>query len=222
MAYQTRNYAEAQKVYEELASDGLRSPHLYFNLGNTYYQLGRRGMAAWMYEKALAVAPRNGDARRNLSLARPFRGKVSAGAGSFLFWPLAWISSRFTDNEWIVGLEAIYLFTALCAIFWILFRPSASRRWARLLTLVGTGAMLLVAAFAIPRVVDARMNHYGVVVQSGAVVRSAPGPSEPEYFEAREGEKFQVTDSEVQGWLRVKRPDDGRVGYLPEGLVRKI
>lgn len=221
-AYQARNYAKAQKLYEGLVNDGVRSADLYYNLGNAYYQLGQKGMAAWMYEKALAFTPRNSDARRNLSLARSFRDKSSGGGATFISWPFVWLGSRFTANEWVIALEAVYLLTSLFAVIWILSGGRAIRRQARLLTLICMGMMVIVSLFAIPRVADAQMNHYGVVVQKGAVVRSGPGSAEPEYFEAREGEKFEVAESEVRGWLRVKRPSDGRVGFLPEPAVRGI
>lgn len=220
-AYQARRYAEARDLYEQLAAQGMHSPDLYLNLGNAYYQLGQKGMAAWMYEKALSLAPRDPDARHNLQLSRPFRETPASGA-SFIFWPFAWLYSRFTANEWAIALEAAYLLSAILAFCWILAGAGAFRRWARLFTLLCVAALIIVAAFAVPRAVSAQTVQYGVVVQRGAVVRSAPGPSEPEYFESREGEKFEVSESEVRGWMRVKRPSDGRTGYLPETVMRKI
>jgi len=223
-AYQARQYDEAKRLYEELAEEGMNTPDLFFNLGNTYYQLGQKGMAAWMYEKALALRPRDGDARKNLRLAvGPQLDRSPQATGAFfLFRPVFRLYSSFTASEWMLVLDAAYFLAAFFAALWILSRPTALRRWTRRLAILGTAALVITAVFAIPRLIDAEWNRYGVVVQRGAIVRSAPGPNEPEYFEAREGERFLVTDADVLGWVRVMRPSDGRVGYLLEGAVRLI
>ena len=77
-------------------------------------------------------------------------------------------------------------------------------------------------AFLVPRYVDARWYRYAIALETGIVVRSAPGHDEPAYFEARQGDRFRVMDTDMSGWLRVKRPSDGRVGYCPEEVLGKI
>jgi hypothetical protein len=181
-------------------------------------------MAAWMYEKCLALAPRQGDARRNLVLARGYAQPAGPGqSGAFaLFLPLAWLYSRFTAHEWIAAFDVLYAASALFAVLWLLTRGAALRLWSRRLAAVGFVLAIATAAFALPRYVDTQWRRYGVVVEKGAVVRSGPGPSEPEYFQAREGERFRIEDAQSLGWVRVVRPFDGRVGYLPESVARAI
>ncbi len=81
------------------------------------------------------------------------------------------------------------------------------------------GAAFVALCFLAPKYLDLRLNTYGVVLAPGEIVRSAPGPEEPEYFEAVEGERLKVTETDTRGWYRVKRPADGLVGYLPEDII---
>ncbi|MBN1867520.1 hypothetical protein JW916_09535 [Candidatus Sumerlaeota bacterium] len=220
-AYQSKDFARAEQLFEKAASEGHTSPDLFFNLGDTYYQLGQPGMAAWMWEKTLALAPRHADARHNLAVVR----KSSGGSESttfFMFWPVVWLWRRYTADEWALALGVLHALTALFAIGWIVLRDGGGRRFARAACLAGLGATLLCAAFFVPRLARAEWHRYGVVVEAGAVVRSAPGAEEPEYFEAPVGERLEVWEEPVRGWLRIKRPSDGRVGYLPESSIRRI
>lgn len=219
--YQEGRFIQARRSFEALRSQGVADPDLYFNLGNTYYQLGEKGRAAWMYEKALAVAPRHSDARRNLALARG--GKVEDAGVFFLFKPLSWLCGRLTAGEWAGVFLALSLLLALAAVPWIILGPeSVARRAAAVAACAAGGLLLIAAAFLVPRCVEAEWRHYGVVVEAGAVVRNAPADDARKYFEAAQGERFEVWESDSAGWVKVKHPATGRSGYLPEKALGKI
>lgn len=226
-AYQAKDYPKARQVYEALIENsetlGVRArPDLYFNLGNTFYQQGERGLAAWMYEKTLVAAPRHKDARDNLALVRS-SAAIPKSEAFFLFRPVAWLYSRLTASEWAGLFTFFYVATSAFASLWILPRAdSLTRRLGKVFCLAGLCCTAVTVAFLAPRYVETEKTHFAVVVQTGAVVRSAPGPEEEKYFEALQGERLEVTEAGLTGWLRVKRPADGRVGYLPEQVLRKI
>jgi len=226
VAYEERDYAEAERLFstmiEATPPTALPAADLLYNLGNTYYQQGRKGMAAWMFERCLAVAPRHADARANLALVRRESG-VPRAEVFFLFKPLSAILHRLSVGEWALAFSLFYALTCVFGAGWILLRAEGGpRRLCRGLCVLSGCFMMAAGLFLAPRYVDAEHRHYGVVVADDAIVRSAPGDDEAEYFEALAGEKLAVTESDRIGWLRVKRMADGRVGYLPEEVLRKI
>lgn len=220
-AYQKRDFEEARKAYENLLAEDVADANLYYNLGNVYCQLGQRGKAAWMYERALKAAPRHADARKNLRLARAGLPPLNQGA-FILFQPLAWLCGLLTASEWAGLLLGVSLATSLPLSLWILLRRGLPRRLAGIGAAAGLGVSVLIACFFAARYADVEWRHYGVITESGAIVRNAPSASADKYFEAAEGERYLVEDSDLSGWLRVTHPATGRVGYLPESVVGRI
>jgi len=224
-AYERKDFERARNLFEKMVEGAGSSAHpdLYFNLGNAYYESGEKGKAAWTYEKALALAPRHRDARRNLGLVRADL-PAPKSAALFLFKPAAWIYSRVSLGEWTFLFESAYFCAALFGSLWILLGAGPWRRIARLGCVGGLLLAVGTAAFLIPRYIETEWKRYAVVLKSGAIVRSAPGrdDAESEYFEALEGERLEVTEASMAGWYRVKHPADGRVGYLPESALGEI
>jgi hypothetical protein len=233
-AYQARDFATAEKAYESLLRDvplGDRvAPDLSYNLGNVYFREGHKGLAAWMYEKTLAVTPRHHDARANLGLTRTnsaggAAAPGDAASGFILLRPVTWLWERLTAGEWCGLFLAAWWAAAATLVAWVLAGRGSRRRRRRLAgrLAVAAGALALATGlFFVTRWTRAEYYRYGIVVAAGAIVRAAPGPDEEKYFEAREAEKLEVSDASVRGWLRVKRPSDGRVGFLPAEAVREI
>lgn len=65
-------------LYESLLARGVAHEDLYFNLGNAYASTGRAVDAIVAYERALRLAPGDGDVRFNLGVVR---SKLLGGAG---------------------------------------------------------------------------------------------------------------------------------------------
>ena len=69
-AFLRGDYADAAAAYEQLDRQHVESADLYYNLGVTYFRMGRLGPAIWAFERALVAAPDDEDARFNLNQAR--------------------------------------------------------------------------------------------------------------------------------------------------------
>jgi uncharacterized protein YgiM (DUF1202 family) len=82
---------------------------------------------------------------------------------------------------------------------------------------------LLFALFFLPRYFQSEFHTEAVVLENSVPVRVAPGDDQDVYFELQAGERLEVTaEADLRGWLRIKRPTDGRVGFLPENTVGSI
>jgi len=222
-AYQAKDFAIAREQFEKIMATGKIHADLYYNLGNTLFQLGEKGRAAWMYEKALAANPRHSQAKANLLLIRN-DGQTQQNPGSlkFLGAPFAWLGKQFSANEWFVTAALLYTITCILLSLWLVLHSVRWRdalRSAWIFSLIITLAASLIAGTKIALL---EQHAYGVVIKKGTIVRSAPGVDEPEYFSVKEGERLEVQDAGVHGWTTVKNPVDGKVGYLPEDAILRL
>ena len=82
-AYQAEDYALAAQFYNQATTDDGTSSDLYYNLGNTYYRLGKNAQAILAYERALRLDPSNADARANLDYVNERIVDKKGNNGSF-------------------------------------------------------------------------------------------------------------------------------------------
>lgn len=75
------HYAEAARMYEQLAAQSPRDAALLYNLGNAYFGQGDVGRSLLAYQRAAALAPRDADIRANLALAQQALGQGNSAAG---------------------------------------------------------------------------------------------------------------------------------------------
>ena len=65
--YDNENYKSAIEKYQEIVSDSLESPELYFNMGNCFYKLEDYASAIFFYEKSLLIQNDFVDAKENIA-----------------------------------------------------------------------------------------------------------------------------------------------------------
>jgi tetratricopeptide (TPR) repeat protein len=69
-AYAAARYADAEKFYGEAITAGADNGHVYYDLANTQFRLGKLGLAIYNYRQALLQLPADPDIRANLNLSR--------------------------------------------------------------------------------------------------------------------------------------------------------
>lgn len=116
------HYAEAAQMMEQLAAQNPQSAVLHYNLGNAYFLQGDAARAAAAYQQAAALAPRDGDIRANLALARQAAGLTGSTAAG----PLAAVDAA--RARWLTGDElALLALGAWLALGLLLFAWRARR-----------------------------------------------------------------------------------------------
>ena len=201
----------AAEMFEAIIRDGAHNGRLYYNLGNTYLQLGRLGEAIASYRRAEQLIP--GDARleANLQYAMGLRRTQLNAADSagllhtLFFWhyrvPLA---TRFR-----VGLGLYVLFWAV-----LMVRVLRGRGGMRVLSvLLAAGWLAMAASVTTEWPQDAR-SVAGVIVADDVVVRKGNGVNyEPQFQQLLyEGVEFTVLERRGQ-WLRIELPN-GYTGWI--------
>ena len=91
-AYLADDYHKAISLYEQLVSERITDPVVFYNLANAYYRTGQLAPAIANYERALQLDHRFDNARENLNTAvqqtqhRLERPLPPAWEQSVLFW----------------------------------------------------------------------------------------------------------------------------------------
>jgi tetratricopeptide (TPR) repeat protein len=207
-AYLSGDFGAAAHGYQELLADGWESPALYVNLGNAQFRIGRRGLAAASYSRALKLDPGDADARANLDLVRSLNVDQVVGAEAR---PLAVRALDRVPDGWAVG--------AFVLAWLVLWGGLAGRRFA----VAGLRQGLAVAAFAAAIVAvgggavlagkaAARGTPTAVIVAVTAPVREGAEAALRPTFELHEGTEVRVLEVRA-GFVRV------RLGNGLEGWV---
>lgn len=125
-AYSSDDFATAAQLYNEAIDSLGTSSELYYNLGNTYYRMGKPGKAVASYERALRLDPTNTDARANLEFVnsrlidRPgergtlFGNMTDKAALSLHYNTWAWLAL----GAFVVFLGAVALYLFCPVVVW--------------------------------------------------------------------------------------------------------
>lgn len=142
--YNARQYSKAQECLQQYAAT-MPNPALYYNQGNCYYRLGKPGMAALFYARALNSDPSFAEARANLAFIQRKEGAIlpiRSGVDSvftLLSCRQLWVATvvctaalalclalllllRGRRTPWITAGAALFaLLSLLCALDWVYY-----------------------------------------------------------------------------------------------------
>lgn len=210
-AYEVGRLADALTEYETLVRSHPADPALSYNLGNTYWRLGQRGKAILWYERARRLAPRDGDTRFNLALARSSLTDEEPGWGEAfdrILTPreLAWVS--------VLLLWGLCLTAGLALILeWPWAKWGSVVRW-------GLPLLIVLAGWAGIRAHDLN-RRWAVVAVPTAEVRSGPGDQFPVGYTAPEGQRALILNRRP-GWIELGIPSKSLKGWVTESAVEAI
>lgn len=204
-------YLDLETRFDPRSSNG----KLYYNIGNTFYQLGEYPFAILYYTRAMAL---NNDARiqENLRTARE-KAEVEAPKTS------ASLSSTFSLENWLSFPSRIQLFsiTALLGLLLLsltIWRPQATLR------LVSFLFMAVSAFFLLTVLIELFFSPQEAVLVSSENLRKGASPEFASVMEEpiRAGSIVEVVGQEHQGaWLKVIYNGD-KIGFIPVKSVRKV
>jgi len=69
-AYKRRDYADAADNFQKATQQKPTSEAVWYNLGNSYFKLGKYWEAALAYQRAVSLEPSDSDAKFNLALTQ--------------------------------------------------------------------------------------------------------------------------------------------------------
>ncbi len=219
--YLKAKFAEAAKIYEKVLSGNKESATVYFNLGNSYYKIGKYPLAILNYERAKLLAPGDEDINYNLSLARVHtQDKIQTVPEIFFMRWWHHLINLKSSNEW-GGFSLISFLLFLTALgFFLLTRSVLIKK-----TSFGFGILfvfLFLFSFGFGLTQRNRLNRHdeAIVFAQTVTIKSSPDNNGNNIFIIHEGLKVKITD-QIGYWLEI-RLSDGNKGWLPENSVVKI
>lgn len=214
--YYAGRYKRAAAAMERIVAVPINNEDLHFNLGCTYFRLGKPGNAIYHFEKSLALNPAAEDARFNLKTVRSMvAAKIKdeiKGASGDPWWTR--LVKSLGARAWVVLFLVLWWLT-----FGILFllryvSPGPARSgliagntFVAILALVG-GLMLAGRVYLDQRVVS------GIVLPDRMTVHEGPANSTKVTFKVHAGLKVRIQAHE-EGWVRI-RLANGLEGWVEE------
>lgn len=219
--YNQGDFEQSVEEYESLLSSGMESSTLYYNLGNSYFRLGKVSKAIINYERALKVDPANEDARHNLEFAKE-RTVDKIDVPEQMFITRWWDSVRnlASADVWSyisIALFALFVISLLCYIF---STKLALRKSGFAISVVALlfSAVTLVLAYQQNAV---QTDHTHAIIFSPTVtIKSTPDVSGTDLFILHEGTKVRIHEY-VGSWAEIET-EDGSKGWIDVNAIEII
>lgn len=218
-AYAKQDYAEAHKLYGEIASSGIRSPQLFYNLGNASARLGRTGEAVLYYERARALSPRDPDLLANLKRVAP---PDNFPQPFILAVPFHRALEGFSVREWTALFLTLWVLAGLLGAALFLSAGAGARTWLRRVLWIVGPAAVVTGVFAGIRLYDNARVAHAIVTKPKAIVYSGPDAGFSMIASATEGTKVRrLPFGGSPAWVQV-RLMDGQKGFVRAADITPI
>ena len=219
--YKEGSYNKAIDEYKQLVDEGYSGVALFYNLGNSYYRIGKIGYAILYYEKALKISPSDEDVQHNLNFAKLSTvDRIQPLPKFFLFDWWESVLSSFSENGWAYIVFIVYL---LLLILIALYFFSRSVFQQKLIFFSGIAVVFVLAiciSLLIVKINRDETVKSGVIVEQAVTVKSSPEPNGTDAFVIHEGLKVNLEDK-LDTWVKIRLPD-GKVGWIENNLIKQI
>lgn len=173
--YLAGHYPEAAQVFEQLISQGITDSTIYYNLGNSYFQMGDLGRAILNYQRAEQLSPRDSDIRANLELARAQAGLMPPDQAPGPLSSLASLTrSWLSMNETALLTLGLWFTFSLLMILFLQSRPGRLRSAIRHATWVAFFLVILSIFTLGTRLYSEHRLTEGVIIAPAVSVSASP------------------------------------------------
>lgn len=212
--YKKGDYKKAIEIYEKIINSGFHNGHIYYNLGNSYFRLGKIGKSILNYRRALILLPRDSDLKKNLDYARSeIKDKIELGSYTQIF-------QRFFFWYYSFNLiELIWIFLIFNLLFWIfltifIYKKNEAFKWSLGITFVISIILFFSCIF---KIMDQYYQYKGVIISQEVEVQSGNDKNSVVLFKLHEGSEVNI--SKIQNdWYQIELPD-GKRGWLQKMAI---
>lgn len=206
--YKRGEFAQAAETYEAILGRGVASGAVYFNLGNSYYKIGKLGKALVNYERAQRLLPRDADVHFNQRYAhQKIAGTTPPLSMNFIDRLLLGHINFYSVNEMTAII--FILLIAWGGIFNLAFHFQWNRQSRFILLLI---ILFLVTIFSAGLIAKIAQDTDQAIVIQKAPANFEPRPESTIHYQMPEGVKVKVLKIE-NGWAKIQR-GDGKLGWV--------
>lgn len=220
-AYINGDYPKAVELYEGVVAEGLRSPHLYYNLGNAYFKSNQMARAILNYRRALRLSPTDADARYNLRVAESMtQDKIERVPEFFLSAWLTALRVRLNAASWAVCSLLALILSLSAVLFHLLSRRVLLRRAGFWVALGGFALFACSVGFALQNQHETIAQTDAIIMEAAVPIRSAPAAGGKELFILHEGASVQIT-ARLGEWCEIVIAD-GKRGWIAASQMETV
>jgi len=218
-SYSNGDYASAAHHYEEILATGLRGGNLYYNLGNAYFKLGRKGKAIVNYLRAQQEMPQDGDVFTNLNFTYSLLEEAQIEEQR------RWVEKLYLAVRDFLGPGAWFLcsaaaFLTICILLGVALWNPAFQGWSRPVLFLLGFCFLLSLAFFFSSADDEKNSRLAVMTDPHVEVLYSPSYSGAVAFELHEGIKVSAVRTEGD-WTQIRLTRD-KSGWVPSNSLEKV
>lgn len=210
--YRQGQFSAALSAYEEILKNHPKDPFVYYNIGNCYFKMDSKGLAAANYYRAFELAPRDADIRHNLTLALASGGEKFVPSGIPIILHKAFFSLSLPELKGLV--YVLFWLVCLLVLVYLVRRKWSHLATVGLLVLLACGSWLYVRMGLVKAV-------RAVIAVPVAEIRSGPGTNFPASASAAQGHLLRIED-EKDDWYEVILTSQGLKGWIPKKDIEKI
>jgi tetratricopeptide (TPR) repeat protein len=200
--FDQKRYDDAVSAFTDYVRGHDRDANAWYNLGNAYLRLDRRGYAVWAWSRALVIRPRDADARHNLRAV----GAHEALAGL----PPAFALSV---DEAVLALTALWWLAGIGAAGLLLAR----KRGAILVAALAAGLAFVVTG---PTLAGALRGARAISLGESTPLLADPTLRAEQLADLGDGAPVAILERRGD-WWRVRR-SDGREGWVEAALLAEV
>ena len=220
-AYTSGNYAVAVEKYEAILKENVFSKELYYNLGNSYYRLNQTGKTILNYERALRIAPSDGDIQQNLALARSrIVEDIEPLSNIFIvrWWHL--LRGYLSADGWSM-LALFFLWAGIAGMaLWLLSNERTLKKRGFVVGAVLIPLSILPFLLANNAKNEAHSSRFAIIMARETPFRSSPDTNAAPTSILHEGIKIEILDK-ISNLIKSRLPN-GEEGWIEEIAVEKI
>lgn len=219
--YEEKDYVKALQNYDQVSGMGIESGNLYYNIGNSFFKLGKIGYAILFFEKAKRIMPQDSDLKSNLAYARSLVGTpIPYDTGKDLIVRMIKKLSR-NLNLSTISISAItfYLMAIALSIVFIL-NPSLARKLQVFAFLAFLIVVFLSFTAFLVRYYDEEILKHGIVVQKEVEAKYEPIDKASTHYTLEEGNEVLIIKTR-EGWRQIKR-SDGKIAWVKSQVVGEM
>ena len=220
-AYQQKDYATADSLYQKILKSGYESPELYYNLGNVYFRRNDVAHARLYYEKALKLSPSDEDAKANIQFLKDSKliDDFEEVPDFILDRFYNGLQGLFGTNGWAVS-GIIMIVLGLFAFMIFLFSRIRTRRKIAFFSSI---ILILLSLLACHFSIQERKrftNPQDAVLMKVTTIKSSPDNSGTDLIIVHPGVKVNIKDS-TGNWYEIRLPN-GKTGWITKQEIEKI
>jgi len=218
-AYVNKSYDQAIQLYESIVEQELKSPELFLNLGNAYFQKSEFAKAILSYERGLKLAPNDQDILANLESTNNQLDSEILEVPPFVL--VRWwrgFCNVFSTNIWAIFQILMMAAMAFLVGRYFLKQDVGLKRKSLYQALIILPFFLIAFLAAYSKANFA--NSESAVVMTETSIKDGPDERSGEINKLYPGNTVVIIDK-IEDWRKVRLANQS-VGWIPVESIEKI